>query len=54
MNKGSLKNKCEKPQSQKTKNPKPRGLGLTLNSHGPPTTPPHHPITFKHEGVGPQ
>ena len=29
----------------KTKNQ--RGLGLTLKSYGPP---PHHPITFKHEG----
>ena len=27
--------------------PKPRGLGLTLKSHGPLH---HHPITFKHEG----
>ena len=29
-----------------------KGLGLTLKSYGPPTTPqpPPHPITFKHEG----
>ena len=31
-----------KPRSQSV----PRGLGLTLKSHGPPTNPPH-PITFK-------
>ena len=36
-----------KPLSPKPKNPKLRGLGLTLKSHGPPT---HPPITFKHEG----
>ena len=46
-----------KPLAQKPKNPKPRGLGLTLKSHGPPPhqpTPPPHPITFKHEGGVPQ
>ena len=37
----------------KPKNLKPRGLGLTLKSYGPPTTPPH-PITFKHKGGVPQ
>ena len=35
------------PQTLSPKNPKPRGLGLTLKSHRPP---PPHPITFKHEG----
>ena len=30
---------------------KPKGLWLTLKSHGPPTNQPPHPITFKHEGV---
>ena len=40
---------------------KPKGLGLTLKSHGKPphhpNTPPHHPTppkTFKHEGGVPQ
>ena len=41
-----------KPESKVPKS-RPKGLGLTLKSHGPP---PHHPtpphtITFKHEGV---
>ncbi len=46
-----------KPESEvlKSKVPKyrPKGLGLTLKSHGPPLhpTPPTPPITFKHEGV---
>ena len=43
-----------KPESEvpKSKVPKsrPKGLGLTLKSHGPPTPPPP-PITFRHEGV---
>ena len=34
-----------KPKSQVPKS-RPKGLGLTLKSHGPPT-----PITFKHERV---
>ena len=41
-----------KPLAPKHKNPKPRGLGLTIKSHRPP--PPHHPITFKHDGGVPQ
>ena len=43
-----VKPKSEVPKSKVPK-AKPKGLGLTLKSHGPP--PPHPPITFKHEGV---
>ena len=35
-----------KPLALKPKTLKPRVLGLTLKSYGPPP----HPITFKHEG----
>ena len=39
-----------KPESKVPKS-RPKGLGLTLKSHGPPTPPTHHPLTLKHEGV---
>ena len=42
MSSPSPKSKVPVPKSR------PKGLGLTLKSHGPPTTP---PLTFKHEGV---
>ena len=47
-----VKPKSEVPKSKVPKS-RPKGLGLTLKSHGPPTPPPPPPppITFKHEGV---
>ena len=45
-----VKPKSEVPKS-KVPNSRPKGLGLTLKSHGPPHHPPHPPLTFKHEGV---
>ena len=38
-----------KPKSEVPKS-RPKGLGLTLKSHGPPPHPTHPPLTFKHEG----
>ena len=40
-----------KPLARKPKNPKLRGLGLTLKCCRPPTTTTTHFITFKHEGL---
>ena len=50
-----VKPKSEVPKSKVPKS-RPKGLGLTLKSHGPPTYPFAHgsfhpPITFKHAGV---
>ena len=42
-----VKPKSEVPKSKVLKS-RPKGLGLTLKSHGPPI---HPPITFKHERV---
>ena len=42
------------PQTQKTQNPEPRGLGLTLKSYWPhPTTPPHPTHNFEEWRRGP-
>ena len=50
-----VKSKFEVPESKVPKS-RPKGLGLTLKSHGPPTYPFAHgsfhpPITFKHAGL---
>ena len=45
---------CLSPKTQKPKNQKQRGLGLTLKCCRPPPPTTHPPLTFKHEGGVPQ